>query len=450
MKQPAPGVIVAGKYVLDGQLAEGGMGSVWSANHVDLQIPLAIKFMGPEVASSEEGRTRFEREAKAAAFLQSPHVVNVQDYGVDDGLAYIAMELLVGEDLSDRLYKVGRLSLEDTLEILKQAAKALRRAQDLGIVHRDLKPENLFLAKVDDGEEVLKILDFGIAKETGPTLLASKASNTGQIIGSPQYMSPEAVRGVKDIDHRSDLWSLAVIVFQCVTGKLPFESEVVGDVMGMILADPLPKATDIAPDLPPEIDEFFDRALCRDRTKRFQSAREMAEAFADVLGAPVSGFSIPGSGQKMPPMFTPSPGEVAPVSSQIGPRSARLAPGPASSRDAFAARTAIVATPVHDRPSRTGRAAMIGIAALVAIVGLMLVLMRAPKPPVAGADPVSSAPTVASPPPVTATPAGAIPTAEPTATATPPPADTASAKRPTGNIPAPKGSGKGPKPAWGF
>ena len=118
MKEPAPDVVIAGKYVLEGQLATGGMGSVWVARHVDLEVPVAIKFMGPEVAESEEGRNRFEREAKAAAFLQSPHVVNVQDYGVDDGLAYIAMELLVGEDLEDRLFRVGRLTLEETLAML--------------------------------------------------------------------------------------------------------------------------------------------------------------------------------------------------------------------------------------------------------------------------------------------------------------------------------------------
>ncbi|MEZ4301844.1 MAG: protein kinase, partial [Polyangiaceae bacterium] len=317
MKEPAPDIVIAGKYCLEGQLAAGGMGSVWVARHLDLEVPMAIKFMGTDVATSEEGRMRFEREAKAAAFLQSPHVVNVLDYGVDEGLAYIAMELLVGEDLEDRLYRVGRLSMEETLSILRQASRALRRAQDLGIVHRDLKPQNLYLSKVDEGEEVLKILDFGIAKETGPTLLA-KGPNTGQIIGSPHYMSPEAVRGARDVDFRSDLWSLAVIVFQCVTGKLPFDSEIVGDVMGMILADPLPIATQIAPDLPPEIDDFFLKALARDRTQRFQSAREMADAFADVIGAPNSGYP----GWPNSSASTPAP----PLISDDLPRSSRPAP----------------------------------------------------------------------------------------------------------------------------
>ncbi len=490
MKEPAPDVVIAGKYILEGQLATGGMGSVWVARHVDLEVPVAIKFMGPEVAESEEGRNRFEREAKAAAFLQSPHVVNVQDYGVDDGLAYIAMELLVGEDLEDRLFRVGRLSLEETLAILKQASKALRRAQDIGIVHRDLKPQNLFLTKVDEGEEILKILDFGIAKETGPTLLAAKASNTGQIIGSPHYMSPEAVRGVRDIDHRSDLWSLGVIVFQCVTGRLPFPSEVVGDVMGMILADPLPRATDIAPDLPPEMDEFFERALCRDRTKRFQTAREMTEAFADILGAPVSGFSVrPPLVRSTPPpsdgAVTRNPSDAGATPDSTGAVSARPAsagqvgslPGadPASER-ATEGVVAKAATSAFVRPAegaypRTRRAAMMGAAGLVAILGLALLLVRSSSPPGAGdgGPPRGAAWEAPRGPADSATVAVSEPAPTPSARASSAPqaasdapaqsaAPTGSAKAAPkagpvkgGGTAAPKGSaGKGTKPSWGF
>lgn len=489
MKEPAPDVVIAGKYILEGQLATGGMGSVWLARHVDLEVPVAIKFMGPEVAESEEGRNRFEREAKAAAFLQSPNVVNVQDYGVDDGLAYIAMELLLGEDLEDRLFRVGRLSLEETLSLLKQASKALRRAQDIGIVHRDLKPQNLFLAKVDEGEEILKILDFGIAKETGPTLLAAKASNTGQIIGSPHYMSPEAVRGVRDIDHRSDLWSLGVIVFQCVTGRLPFPSEVVGDVMGMILADPLPRATDIAPDLPPEMDEFFEKALCRDRTKRFQTAREMTEAFADILGAPVSGFSVrPPLVRSTPPpsdgAVTRSPSDAGATPDSGGAVSARVPRGqvgslpgadPASERATGGvvakATTAAVARPAEGAYPRTRRAALMGAAGLAAILALALLVVRSSGPQATGdggpakgaaweapAGPPSTATVpVGDAAPAPSARASAAPRASseaPAASATPTgSAKTASKAGPvkSGASAAPKGSaGKGTKPSWGF
>jgi serine/threonine-protein kinase len=290
VKEPAPDVVIAGKYCLESQLAAGGMGSVWIARHLDLDRFVAVKFMDPACASAE-GRIRFEREAKAAAYLEHPNVVAVQDYGVDDELPYIVMELLQGEDLEDRLMREGRLPLDEVYKIIAQAAKALRRAQELGIVHRDLKPHNLFLARGASGDderaEVLKILDFGIAKDTGQ-MLAGDATQTGELMGSPNYMSPEHVRGAKDIDFRSDLWSLGVILFRAVTGKLPFESEVVGDVIGKILADPIPRATSIAPHLPPALDDFFYKALSRDRNLRFQSAREMAEAFGEIVRSPSS------------------------------------------------------------------------------------------------------------------------------------------------------------------
>jgi serine/threonine protein kinase len=391
VKEPAPDIVVAGKYLLEGQLATGGMGSVWVGRHLDLDVPVAIKFMGPECASSEEGRVRFEREAKAAALLQSPHVVNVQDYGVDDGLPYIVMELLVGEDLEDRLRREKRISLEATLAILVQASKALRRAQDLGIVHRDIKPHNLFLATGDDGEEILKVLDFGIAKETGPVLLA-KGSNTGQIIGSPNYMSPEHVRGAKDIDHRADLWSLGVIAFQAVTGRLPFPGEIVGDVMGMILADPIPLATAIAPDLPLALDAFFLKALSRDRAQRFQSAREMTEAFAEIVRPPSS---------LNPPLFsqpTPSlPGVAAQLAAEgsvaaISQKPASLAPASLDSSGevssgriestlrpklpsaAGARMNTVGSAGTKASPPRARRGAFAAVIGLVAVGGVLLIL----------------------------------------------------------------------------
>jgi len=469
VKEPAPDVIVAGKFVLEGQLASGGMGSVWVAKHLDLEIPVAIKFMGTEVATSEEGRTRFEREAKAAAALQSPHVVNVLDYGVDEGLAYIAMELLVGEDLEDRLFKLGRISLEETLHILRQAAKALRRAQDLGIVHRDLKPGNLYLAKVhDDNEEILKILDFGIAKETGPTLLA-KGPNTGQIIGSPHYMSPEAVRGARDIDFRSDLWSLGVIVFQCVTGRLPFPSENIGDVMGMILADPLPLATDVAPDLPVEIDAFFERALCRDRSKRFQSAREMAEHFAEAIGAPTSGYPGRGLSTPAPPLVgsTPAP----PASSRRGengsepPSSGHAVVVPKGSDEAVAAKPPVreaplsekkpvgapgpaVAAPAHKpSPPRSRGGILIAVTGLFVLVGAGLFLARTSSPAATGeaatergTDPVP--PRAANGQGASASPTGAQGTSAASAsTPVPPPVPQAStAPQASSDTPSPSAS----------
>ncbi|WP_437587364.1 protein kinase domain-containing protein [Sorangium sp. So ce1000] len=280
----APDSVVGGKYRLERPLSHGGMGSVWVARHVNLGCLVAVKFMDPTYAASSAFLARFEREARIAASLQSPHVVYVQDFGIDDDTPYLVMELLQGEDLDTRLERVGRLSLLDATLILVQAGKAIRRAHEAGLVHRDLKPANLFLVRVEEEQdELVKVLDFGIVKETGAQL-KEEVTRTGELLGSPHYMSPEQVRGDKDIDQRSDLWSLGVILFYGVTGELPFQGDQLGAVIANILVAPLPSASRIAPDLPPEIDAFFARALAREREERFQSIGEMVDELRRIAG----------------------------------------------------------------------------------------------------------------------------------------------------------------------
>ncbi|WP_437945920.1 protein kinase [Sorangium sp. So ce296] len=292
------GSIIAGKYRLERALSAGGMGSVWVAQHVQLGTHVAVKFMGTAYAGSPAFRARFEREARAAAHLRSPHVVQVHDFGFEQGVPYLVMELLRGEDLSARLTRVRRLSLPETQRLLVHAGKALRSVHDAGLVHRDLKPANLFLARVDgEDEDMLKLIDFGIAKETA-TKLVSEASTTGEVMGSPHYMSPEQLRAERDIDARSDLWALGVILFRMVTGYLPFPGEVLAQVMTRILVEPIPTPRQLAPDLPPALDAFFTRALARDRNQRFQSVREMVEEFGRATGMPV--FSSSGVGGSSP------------------------------------------------------------------------------------------------------------------------------------------------------
>ncbi len=277
------GTVVGGKYVVDRLIGKGGMGSVWLCQHATLDAPFAVKILRPELAHDESARARFEREAKAAAGLRTRHVVKVHDHGFDGEHAYIVMEVLDGEDLRQRMVRQGRLSARATNQVVVQAARALHYAHAASIVHRDLKPANIFLALVDD-EEVVKILDFGIAKVMGVPK-AGAATQTGSLLGSPHYMSPEQIRGHWSmVDHRTDLWALAVVAYRALTGQLPFLGDVVGDVMIKVCVDPIPPPSSIAPDLSPAIDQFFLRALARDREQRFRSGLEMAAALSQALG----------------------------------------------------------------------------------------------------------------------------------------------------------------------
>ncbi|MCC6554290.1 MAG: serine/threonine protein kinase [Polyangiaceae bacterium] len=284
-----PGVVLAGKFELIELLGRGGMGSVWKARDLLLERVVAIKLIrvrrGLDDAGAAEARVRFEREARAAAQLRTRHVVQIYEYGFHGETPYIAMELLAGETLKQRLDRVGRLPPIAAAAILDQAARALEQAHAAGIVHRDLKPANIFLAR-EDSEEVVKILDFGVAKETGAEP-ENEATATGQMVGSPYYMSPEQARGARDLDGRSDLWSMAVILFRALTGQKAFPGGSLGAVMAQILSEPIPVPSHVAPDLPPAIDRFFERALARDPGARFQSAAEMARAWS-ALAALIS------------------------------------------------------------------------------------------------------------------------------------------------------------------
>jgi serine/threonine protein kinase len=275
------GVVVAGRYRLEKPLARGGMGSVWVAQHTQLDAPVAIKFMDSTLASSAPARARFEREAKAAAQIQSPHIVNVHDYGIEDDTPFLVMEMLHGEDLGSRIKRVGPLSLAVSADIIAQVARALRIAHAAGIVHRDLKPGNIFLVQNDD-VEIAKVLDFGIAK-TAKVIPVDEATHTDQLLGSPQYMSPEQTRRSRDVDARSDLWALAVIAYRLVTGKLPFSGEL-GDVLVKICTEPAPPPSIHRPDLSPTIDRFFERALAKSPDHRFQTASALAQTFALAAG----------------------------------------------------------------------------------------------------------------------------------------------------------------------
>lgn len=271
------------------------MGSVWLAHDQSLDSRCAVKLVDPEKALNEEVRVRFEREAKAAAQIRGMHVVDIFEHGVWEGTPFIVMEYLEGEDLGARLENAGPRTPEQTYQILAQVSRALVRAHAAGIVHRDLKPENIFLVPGDD-QEVAKVLDFGIAKHEQYSL-AGRTTKTGSFMGTPYYMSPEQARG-KDIDWRSDLWALAVIAYQCLTGHPPFESEALGELMGMIIYDAIPSLTAGNPALPPALEPWWNRAIARDREERFQSAKEFSDAFGQAIG--VKALAVPSIAPRAP------------------------------------------------------------------------------------------------------------------------------------------------------
>src|SRR5579862_6191242 len=200
--QLAEGLVVANRFRLGQMLGRGGMGSVWRAMHLGLDVPCAVKFIEGELASLPEAQARFEREAKAAAQLRSPNVVQILDHGVCEGTPYIAMELLDGEDLGKRVAKTGTLHPRDLNVIVTQVCRALTKAHAQGIVHRDLKPDNIFLVR-DDDREIAKVLDFGIAKAGVAGGVGGSNTRTGAMLGTPYYMSPEQAQGTRAVDFRS-------------------------------------------------------------------------------------------------------------------------------------------------------------------------------------------------------------------------------------------------------
>jgi serine/threonine protein kinase len=275
----APGKMFAGKFLLEENFAAGSMGSMWRARDTQRDVQVAIKVMLASLADAPGFVTRFEREASAAARIGSPYIVNIYEFGVHNHQPYIVMELLQGEDLHERFKHEERLPLRSAGRILRGICEGLHGAHEYGIVHRDLKPANVFLARAGDSETV-KVLDFGIAKilqdeSTGITA-------TGQMIGTPIYMSPEQIQGAKSVDHRADLWAVSVIAFRALTGQLPFTGHTV-NIIRAILYDPAPVPSSIAPELSPEVDAFFARALARNIDERFQTARELSDAISRLI-----------------------------------------------------------------------------------------------------------------------------------------------------------------------
>jgi serine/threonine-protein kinase len=294
--------IIGGKYKVVAQIGKGGMATVYSAVHVGTDRRVAVKVMMPTHAEVEldpagsspndgaEGSyQRFAREARIAGNIETQHVSRVFDTGLDPVHGpYIVMELLKGEDLKDLVLRLGPLRPDLALRIVGQACVGLARAHAAGVVHRDVKASNLFLAETEFDERVVKVLDFGIAKgklsEVVDATDSKTLTKTGAMLGSPHYMSPEQVLGTKDVDHRSDIWSLGVVLYKCLSARTPFDDrDTVGQLIVSIVQAVPPSVQDFAPWVAPDVARLVARALRQKPADRFQSAQEMADAIRALL-----------------------------------------------------------------------------------------------------------------------------------------------------------------------
>jgi serine/threonine-protein kinase len=387
-------------------LAQGGMGTVWIAEHLVLDTNVVVKLMAKELESSAEGAARFAREAAVAAAVKSPHVVQVFDSGVTkDGVAYIVMELLEGHDLGAEITAKGRMAPHTVAVVVAQLAKALAKAHRVGVVHRDLKPDNVFLCDVEGGEPFVKLLDFGTAKDEKRA--APYATTLGQLIGTPYYMSPEQILG-EEIDARSDIWSLGVLAFEALTGRRPFEGITVGAIT-LAIHTTVPRMTDVVPELPAALDDWFALCCARDAAERFQNARAAANAFARALG----GDALPDSDRALESFAGPRSSD---SSSALGIAQRVVTP---SDRIATSLSSTLSA-PRSEHRTMTWIAGGVGVAAIAGMFAL--INQDDPRPSTAASSPSVTAPL---PSPLASTSASAHPS--PPAIASPP-ATTASSE----------------------
>jgi serine/threonine-protein kinase len=319
------GTVLGGRYRLERVLAEGGMGVLWIAQRVeegDEGGKVAVKLLKGE-GTDATMRRRLLREARAAGAIGHPNVVRVHEVlELADGAPALVMDLLDGESLRAHLEREGTLPLGEAVRLLLQVAAAVESAHALGIVHRDLKPENVFLARGPDGSVTVKVLDFGIAKFTafeGGAPQTGALTNTGALLGTPYYMAPEQILGEADIDGRTDVWALGVILYECLAGQRAAADENVGKVLRRILTDAIPPLSSIAPGLPPDLLALVDRMTCFERRGR---PADMAEVRAALE---------PFASSKLPAL--PSPSGASPVATTIGDISRTTAPERRRTRD---------------------------------------------------------------------------------------------------------------------
>ena len=285
------GTTLDGKYQIQKLLGAGAMGQVFQAEHAATGRRVAVKVISsPDIVRDSTVVSRFQREARAAGAIDTQHITQVLDAGVDhaSGLPFLVMEFLTGEDLQQLIKRIGPLSPELALRVVAQACLGLQKAHEAGVVHRDMKPANLFLAKRDAGEIIIKLLDFGIAKvkmDQAHDTESAGLTKTGSMLGSPLYMSPEQARGdVKHIDHRTDIWSMGVVLYQSLSGRTPYQHvTALGQLILAICSEWPQHIQEAAPWVPADVAGVVHRCLRHNPEERYQSANEMFQAIRALL-----------------------------------------------------------------------------------------------------------------------------------------------------------------------
>jgi hypothetical protein len=369
------GAVIAERYHVLKKLGEGGMGQVYLAEHVKMGRKSAVKVMNPGMVQNIDAISRFNREAANASRINHPNVAGIYDFGeTADGLIYLAMEFVEGQPLTDIIKSHGALPPMRASEIARQTAEGLAVAHDMGIVHRDLKPDNIMIGKGRNGADLVKVVDFGIAKAAASD--EQKVTKTGMVVGTPEYMSPEQLSG-DPLDARSDIYSLALVTFNMLTGKLPFPGESMQETMIMRLTDDPQPLQAMRPEIawPADLQVVMDKALARDANQRYRSAHDFAVDLVEAIDRmPASSITTMGTQVLAPPMTAAdmeAAQTAATVQVQVPPTRVASRSGGGGAKSA----TPPAPSPAHTpTKSKTPLMAGVGAAVLIAAIGGAMVL----------------------------------------------------------------------------
>jgi eukaryotic-like serine/threonine-protein kinase len=390
-----------GKYVIEEKIGEGGMGEVWSGKNPEINKRVAIKVLNPQLLANTQAIARFKREALAVNEIRHKNLVDIFDIGeMPDGRPYFVMEHLIGEPLDVYLKRKGPLAFSEIVSLLQPMCKALAATHQRNIIHRDLKPENIFLVKDEDEElPIIKILDFGIAKLSIPEETQTNATRAGSVIGTPAYMSPEQCEGSKAVDHRSDIYSLGVVLFEMITGRTPFQEP--GEGTGMVLAKhitmlaPRASSTVSGRKLSQPVDAFVQKALAKNPIDRPQNAADFYRELIEALG--VDKEETPEQIKNAKPVYEKSP---SPIQAPIPvPTSLPNEESPSRTGDYYASESGAMKAL---KTKNNNRLIIVGAALSLVVGGVSAAFfMMPPAEKTNPATPLIIAPTTSTPAPLT-------------------------------------------------